>query len=136
MSDLLALADDIERAAEGSRELDARIFKVIEMPLPREFMDRGIALSWDDCQQAFVMPLDDMQIRFEHPAFTTSLDAALSLVPDGYHYTIEPDGAWIRCMGKDDVHEFQSVLMRRGGKCTALALCAASLRAIHQGRSK
>lgn len=61
--------------------------------------------------------------------YTASIDHALTLVPEGASWTIEPDGAWVRWMGKDDVEEAQGFLPLRGGKCTAIAICVAAFKA-------
>ena len=66
---LMRLADELEGASEGSRDLDARVFVAVggfaDRDGPRDPTD------WNALAAA--------------PRYTTSLDAALTLVPAGYH---------------------------------------------------
>lgn len=74
----------LEGMTGPDREVDALIFKAIGAPLPQKFLNRGISLEWKEDERCFVMPIDGMRIRYEQPAFTSSLDAAMSLVPEGF----------------------------------------------------
>ena len=65
----------------------------------------------------------------ELPHYTASLDAALTLVPEGCQWTIEADTAWLRWPEGDKIREAQGAFNRSGGKKTALALCIAALKA-------
>lgn len=127
MSDILALADEIERAAEGSRELDARI---------------ALATGWKFEPEYFMIPWtspDGKISRSSPPKFTTTLDAALSLVPDERGRPAAMHVQRTRNFNCCAVVWFDSEFgrsVRGDAKSLALALCAASLRAIHQGRSK
>ena len=66
MDNLIA---ELERATEGSRELDAKIFRAIGH-CPKDFSPWPFVEGshWDE----------------EIPHFSTSLDAALTLVKEGY----------------------------------------------------
>jgi len=136
MSDLLALADEIERAAEGSRELDILIGDAVDLRVDE--CDLSFRQSFEICgmEQMLRMAESHQNIwREALPRYTTSLDAALSLVPEGWH--------WCACSderpGFANVHQLVSGVGPANSAeaaSPALALCAASLRAIHQGRSK
>lgn len=112
----------LERAGEGSRELDALIHTAAtgEMAMKDPW---GHWCKGDDWQNRVALDLK----RFEVPHYTTSLDAALTLVPEGCHWSIEPGIAWIRVLTENDVADFQG--FKVGSARTALALCIASLRA-------
>ena len=70
-------------AGEGpDRKLDVEIFQAIELAPPFQYLNKLIALSWHEQEQAyFAQVSDDMRVRYEPPRFTASLDAALSLYP-------------------------------------------------------
>ena len=66
------------------------------------------------------------QVRFSASMRSRAhIDAAMTLVPKGWAYAIEPDAVWLRY---GDAEAFAHV-PRGDGKCTALALTAAALRA-------
>ena len=81
----------------------------------------------DSAITTFMFPDQDWPLVRD---YTASIDAAMGLVPPNCQWTLEPDSAWVRWMGKDDVEEAQGVLCGRDGKCTAIALCIAALKAI------
>lgn len=110
VSDLSDLISRLERASGPDRELDGAIAEAIGLSVPHD------PAGWP-------------------PRYTSSLDAAVTLVPDGCQWTIEPDAAWVRWMGRSDVEEAQGHLMGRDGKCTAIALCIAALRAVAANRA-
>lgn len=123
MDDLIA---KLEAAPTGLRELDAEIADYMGVPV-RTRRTRGGA---NKGRQWFVDSKGGVETWSQDPpAYTTSLDAALMLVPEGYHWTLEPDTAWVRWDTGDDVGETQGALNGRGGKQTALALCVAALKA-------
>lgn len=99
--DLAALIERLEKATGPDRELDALIFRAIGAPLPKEFCGRPVTLEWDDAEQCFVVPIDDMRVRYTPPNYTASLDAAMTLVPGGWiveiHRGFDDDGEfWSR----------------------------------------
>lgn len=93
MTDKLdALIARLEAATEGSRELDAGIF--IYLGKAPKVVKRGATeLDWHQTNYEWSDPGTWERARFEQPAppdrivapyYTTSLDAALSLVPEGW----------------------------------------------------
>lgn len=86
MGDLTSLIERIEAATGPDRILDIDVFREIGAPLPTEFMERKIELEWDETDLCFVMPLDGMRIRYEPPFYTASIDAVLTLLPDGFKW--------------------------------------------------
>jgi len=110
----------VEAATEGSRELDARIWHTI----PREPPDCSAIMA-----RVFALILageDDA----ECPHYTTSLDAALTLVLEQFDWSIlhlrngnRGAEAVVFTIGMDIDH------IEVEGATPALALCAAALRA-------
>lgn len=117
MSALLELAERCEKAEGPDRELDAGI---------------ALAIGWRDCIPcAFNGVKHRMGGILNAPAYTASLDAAMTLVPEGYHWQagvgIETeyghrDKAYAWC-SQEDCGELSVAAT------PALALCAAALRA-------
>jgi hypothetical protein len=108
VTDLLQLAERCEAATGANKMLDEAIFEAA-----------GIVPSR---HHAFVYP---------HYAFTASVDAALTLVPEGAHYGNGKDSggkswAWVasRVNGV-----WQQKVATRWAATPALAICAAALRA-------
>ena len=77
MTDLTALAARVEREAP-SRELDAEIARAIGWQQRSDFPNR-----WQSPDRQFA----------ELPAFTSSLDTAVTLVPAGFHIDLR-DWTW------------------------------------------
>jgi hypothetical protein len=127
MTNLLALADRVERATDPDGELEADIWFAVTEGATRNKWSYVHKATGRECW------MDETRDKFGHlvlvPRYMESLDAAMTLVPKGCSWTLEPDGAWIRWMGKDDVEEVQCVLQQRGGTCTPIALTTACLRA-------
>ncbi len=98
---LLALADRCERE-EASRELDAEIFR---------------ATGWEGVNMAYV------------PEFGTSLDAAVTLVPEGWHTSLIMHhmltSQWEHVLRRDRNADCE----QGWAKTEAMARCAAALRA-------
>ena len=123
----------IERvlAGPGSRELSDEVLIACgwtrrEEPLTvLDGVPQAVAIIWADT---------DGRRVFEAPSPTESIDDSLLIVPKRCDWHIEPDGAWLRWITKTStVQETQCVLTGRDGKCTALALTAAALRARMEG---
>jgi len=117
-ADLLALAARVEAATGADRELD----REIDRALFPQYWRRSETGSWFS--------------NYVHrpPAFTASLDAAASLVPEGwaYHIAVRP---WFDVFqAKGSVWAFgQRVASFTASAATpALALTAAALRALAQ----
>lgn len=90
--DVGTLIARLREATGADRWLDAEIFRAIDAPLPEEFLAHKIALEWSDSEGCFVMPVGAMRIRYEQPAYTASIDAALTLVPAEFWLNIETAG--------------------------------------------
>lgn len=113
-NDLIALAERCEAATGSDRELDAAIAGLFTHDVESDDGD----FWWG--------PFDAAPTRV--PDFTASLDAALSLVPEGWHTHL----------ALQDRHSLRWKWHLRGGfgvnaesraQSAALALCAAALRA-------
>lgn len=65
------------------------------------------------------------------PKVTSSIDAALTLVPESCDWTLEKDFAVVRWLSVDDVDEAKAGFNGRSGTCTPLAICIAALKARH-----
>jgi hypothetical protein len=141
VSELLKLAALCEKAEGPDRELDADVFKALGAPVPFQFMNKLIALEFNDVEQAyFARVSDDMQVRYSPPAYTASLDAALTLVPEGLEWELLAlDAARDPRFGRfqarimlltyaEDPEELGPQAIANAAT-PALALCAASLRA-------
>lgn len=111
------LIDLVERAPGPDRRIDGRIALVVD---PDRFKELQLDADSDMAALASV---------FGVPRYTESIDAALLIVPANSDWSIEPDGCWVRWMGKKDVEEAQGVLCGRDRKATAIAICLAALRA-------
>ena len=75
----------------------------------------------------------DTELRQQYgPRYTASIDAAMALVPEGWvsiHSWDYPD----RCQRAIFMDDDGDILFRGSGKTSALALCAAALRAQGEG---
>lgn len=121
MTSLSELADAVEGLSEPSREMDARIVTTL---CPGATVSEYVKGEGDD----IVFHAEALGIRNKDccPWFTHSLDAALTLVPEGQEWAYLDKRAIIRLPGSM-AHEF-------GEAATpALALCAAALRARASG---
>jgi hypothetical protein len=122
---LLALAERCEQAAGPDRELDAEIAWMLTAQdrkrlgppdLRREIWHAGLPTpAW--------VPFEN--VSSFHPPYTASLDAAVTLVPEGWSWG-KFFGGSAECVKISD----PSILFERGlSDKPALALCAAALRA-------
>ncbi len=138
MTEIEKLAERIGAATGPDRELDAEIFHAIGAPVPFQFANKLIALEFNDVENAyFARVSDDMQVRYSPPHYTASLDAAMSLVPEGaglnisrYWIASNKGPVWSAEIAQGGVPDNP----RRVSDCydtptPALALCAAALRA-------
>ena len=123
MTDLLALAERCEAATGPDRELTAEIqvllFEKPDYRFPDQVLNRKPS-SWNEAAGRFRH--DGFGGSRPWPDYTASVDAALTLVPDG-----------LRQFGTDTVGPFAAlgwpVKHFARAKSEALALCAAALRA-------
>lgn len=95
------LIERLEKAAAPDRELDNLIWFWLGQPLP------------DDCA--------DCPARY-----TASLDAALTLVPEGHYWSFDSRGCAIVCADQPPSEIHGDCL---GHKSPAIALCIAALKA-------
>lgn len=131
MTDNLALAERVEAASGPDRELDCRIaaaahqsmageFHVVGAPTyePERYFSRQEGIDWIG-----------YDLLNNAPAYTASLDAAMTLVPKGLTWDLSTD--FVPCHagiynGRDDDEGLPAF---SGDAATpALALCAAALR--------
>lgn len=136
MTDLERLAARCEAADGGDRGLDAEIASACNV-IPENY-ERAIVHGVEQ-PYWWKVPHDKWALDWTPFKYTTSLDAAMTLVPEGYrlqlsdwdHETLRAHGPW------------QAILTPHGRRCDfsrcmplcdhaatpALALCAAALRA-------
>lgn len=113
--DMLKLAERVAAAASGDNNLDTAILNAIVI-----VREEG-ALVWYE--------IDGKPYTTGHtPPYTASLDAAMTLVPEGYLCSLgnEPLAWWAHVGPRDDPDSDETAYT---GATPALALCAASLRA-------
>jgi hypothetical protein len=140
---MLELADAVEKASGPDRALDVEVFRAIGAPVPFQFASAMVALTYDEASRNYTAPIGDMHVRYEVPAYTGSVDAAMGLTPPDHTVQLSDwDHARLREMGP-----WQAIVLplgARGGmqrytfsnRCDhaaslPLALTAASLRARH-----
>lgn len=142
---LLELAARCE-ATGADRELDAAIEKA--MPCSKRFADNcphAPRTLWNERAAAYhgarIGDLDDCS-EYEPRAYTASLDAAMMLVPEGWSVGIhQQDSGWVVELRRGYNTSYSTVVFSetrpsKRAATPALALCAASLRAIAQEQSK
>jgi hypothetical protein len=124
MGELLQLAERCEKAEGPDRATDHAIYEAVIIALGHTITrsDEGFRVEPRGCDY-FTTITPAMVL-----AYTSSLDAALTLVPEGCNWSAESDGSAHVWKGGDyyaDISEY--------GKAAtpALALCAAALRARH-----
>lgn len=124
MTDLISR---LEAAPTGSRELDAEIWEIIDnAAYIRCWWDAraSTSRSWSDetkdekCRAA---------VRRVSPAYTTSLDAALTLVPEGTEYQI--NNLYGVAQVELPLNSNSPILVRREDGNVVLALCIAAMKA-------
>ncbi len=121
MDDLIAR---LEVASEGSTELSAEIARDIFGIEFHKWPFWTKATSYDGIPGSAVVPVTP---------YTTSLDAALTLVPEGWKWRLDGVGSpryyeadlW----GSSILPERKQEYISSGGSTPALALCSAALRA-------
>ncbi len=130
------------KAEEGSRELDAEIAVAVRCLV--DHLDNEVP-EWADRNFPHwrALPLGSVEVvhtdgtgglNWLPPYFTTSIDSALTLVPEGWGWSVS-DRAPAPHKGRGFVHTKQLVvspLFRHGeatAATTALALCIAALKA-------
>jgi hypothetical protein len=129
---LLTLAAKVERATGPDRELDGEIEAALERypeGWSRDSFIENIKVEFHHVEKGRVGlkaggGLD--HVRWNAPAYTASLDAAMTLVPEGWSWAVDAVGR-ASCFMPNEPKPWP----RTGGlaKSPALALCAAALRA-------
>jgi hypothetical protein len=115
------LIAQLEAASEGSRALDVEI--LIYLKPNRAPHPEGM--------RGFVIPTDEpYDCPISAPYYTSSLDAALTLVPEGKEWTIgryQEGRTWFEaCIGKPGAVENEVVVE---ANTSPLAVCIAALKA-------
>ena len=118
---LRALIARLKSATEGSRELDARIWTAVARPGPDDFV--GDHMVHDQIVARLLDGGDDPDC----PHYTTSLDDALTLVPEGYAWSVDWDGGCEIAPIPKPGEMLAGLIV--SGATPVLALCIASLRA-------
>jgi hypothetical protein len=111
MNPLLALAERVEKAEVPDRELDVAIVRALHP---------GIGPYEPHCVGEEPIFWHDPYRKTLCPKFTASVDAALTLVPDGYGWNVQ---------GNTNVFHALVSSYPGNARTPALALCAAALRA-------
>jgi hypothetical protein len=123
---LLELAERCEQATGPDYALDAAIWHEITPEHQRWFFG-GIG-EIDECW-LWGNPSTDHDWDKSAPAYTASLDAAITLAPAGDFHLLLP-GMSTMAMGRHDWRCYLDGQRSKGiGRSTALAICAAALRA-------
>jgi hypothetical protein len=148
MTDLIQRLQD---ASEGSRELDAAIAVAMRNGLPRgsEWALKFPKWEVQPGNKGVVRIIgnvngncDDISGRFTAPAYSTSIDAAMTLVPEGWVITdvsqrlpCNQNWEWAAVLGKlvDGEWELANGCSKTAPGSFALALCIAALRARDTG---
>lgn len=136
----LSLAARVEALSGADREVDVAVFRAIGAPVPFQFASAIVALTYDEAERCYFAPVGDMRVRYEPPAYTASIDAAMSLAPDGwacsmFKYARPKNPARTWHVRFEDVPiapfkptDFQSASAE--GPTLALAITAAALKAL------
>lgn len=122
MADLLLLAEDCERVPEPERSLDG---------------DIAIAIGWTfqkmkgDRQPYYRRPGDtEWFMRSELPKYTSSIDAALTVIPEGWFFSgLDQQPPAVRVWTEGNIAYHSPGLDGLHAATPALAICAAALRA-------
>lgn len=125
---LLELAERCEAATGPDREIDAQIIVTLEHPeyrYPDEVLNRKPS-SWDEAAGRFRH--DGFGGSIPWPAYTASIDAALTLVPSGHLWQVNQweTGADAHMAPTRPIYSPQP---KAKAATPALAICAAALRA-------
>lgn len=127
MTDLLELAERLERATGPDRELDKAIHGLLFPPRP-------VATDEDQPPPGFGSGF--LSGDYWGSGYTSSIDAAMTLVPEGWD-RIEQEQSRERAWARITVHRNGFAPQYESRAATpALALCAAALRALAQSGEK
>lgn len=118
MTDYAELIARLEAATEGCRELDADIGRVLGYWVSENAA--RLATGWD-----WIAGVGDQGGKWELPHYTTSLDAALTLMPEGWIWDVASTGC-VWTMPSDNLDE---QIVVGGVDNPIIALCIAALKA-------
>jgi len=134
MTNLLALADRVEKAEAGSRELDAEIWLATSPGATRKSTtvksSKGLWPNYDIDETR-----DASGRLIIVPEFTASIDAAMSLVPEGHLWKVGYSRHVPHVAEVVDYQSHRGTFVAECDSNRAIALCAAVLRAIASNRS-
>ena len=108
-----SLVAKLEQAKEGDHELNVAIGAMLGWQPPKR--DDGVAQRW-----ALWLAPDGKAKQL--PWFSESLDAALTLVPEGWSWRIQNNGLTALCAPDNDLGDYSK------GATPALSCCIASLK--------
>lgn len=128
----MTLIERLEQATEGSRELDIAIGQLLHNSATYRIADDGSVEAYDDGTNEYGIS-GWISLHHEVSHYTTSIDAALTLVPEGFTWNLLTDDD---LPGRARLYSHMAVTLGRpptaisaDGNTPALALCIASLRA-------
>ncbi len=77
-----SLLSRVLEAKGPDREIDLALFRAMQEPVPVAFVTHKVTLEWDEAKAGYfyLVPNTDLQVRYDPPAYTASIDAALALV--------------------------------------------------------
>lgn len=130
--DVQQLVERLEKATEGDWELDKLIYELVNFPT--EWRGFKIVQQWTCANGTYGFKTED-GTRYANcisaPRYTTSIDAALTLVPDGLKWSV---GTWSDNFAKVGPEGFGPAKFSAENNPTpALALCIAALKAQADG---
>jgi len=139
VSDLAGLVERLEKATGPDRELDGQIEAALGCPcfsgtLPTLSDGWRWTFEADDAPGRVTVFLtlanktSKKHKRYAAPAYTSSVDAAMTLVPEGFAVSVEwsprhPGSAWLY-----PPDNFNDISFEAEAASPALALCAAALK--------
>lgn len=127
---LSELIERLERAEAGSRDLDFAIAVAAQPFRVKVRRDEDIEARYD------ALPIEGSKSGafYEVPPFTTSLDAALSLMPEGLAWVVsKQDGNPFAACGPVDRTGWVAWSEDNRAATPAIALCIAALKARQAG---
>lgn len=131
----MTLIQRLEQAGEGSRELDAEIAEIVGIKHRTHRSSTGHSKG-----REWLVDTESGGIEIwarSPPAYTTSLDAALTLVPEGWEWNVNGTSAmaFARVANEGLIHE-PSFCKHTGPNRAALNLCIVALKAIEDIRAR
>lgn len=120
--DMAGIIERLEAASGPDRDDDGAIWRVADPDaFKRNCEFKGMMYAGHMHTQAEKREYTARQASLLSPKYTSSIDSALSLVPEGISWTLERDGDWYRASMLTKAHTAY--------RSPAIALCIAALRA-------